>query len=229
MKKSFKAYTIIWVIGLAFFNLVAFLAPTVIKFTPSFWLGYGFITLAFILHLGTAYFSFKEDSKEKFFLSISTLTISFITLICTTIVGVITMLVPTLPEWAGVLLCFACFGIGIAATLLAKTAGDAVSKIDEKVKVQTFFIKALTVDADTLVSQAKSAEIKAEVTKVYEAIRYSDPMSNDALAGAESQITLKFNQLQDAVASNDATAVQTLANELLILIKDRNSKCKLLK
>ena len=229
MKKSFKAYTIIWVIGLAFFNLVAFLAPTVIKFTPSFWLGYGFITLAFILHLGTAYFSFKEDSKEKFFLSISTLTISFITLICTTIVGVITMLVPTLPEWAGVLLCFACFGIGIAATLLAKTAGDAVSKIDEKVKVQTFFIKALTVDADTLVSQAKSAEIKAEVTKVYEAIRYSDPMSNDALADVETKIQYQFNAFTNAVKNEDAELVASMSVELLDLIDARNKKCKVLK
>ena len=54
-------------------------------------------------------------------------------------------------------------------------------------------------------------------------------MSNDALACAESQITFKFNELQNAVAENDATKVQTISNELLILIKDRNNKCKLLK
>ena len=229
MKKNFKSYAIVWAIGLVIFNLCAFLIPSETRFTPSFWLGYGFITLAFILHLGTAFFGFKEESKEKLFLNISTITISFTTLICTAIVGAITMAVPGIPEWLGSILCFACFGIGIAATLFAKTAGDIVAKKDEEIKVQTFFVKSLTVDADTLVSQAKTPEIKAELTKVYEAIRYSDPKSCDALSGAESQITLKFNELQGAVAQNDAVAVQTISNELLILIKDRNSKCKLLK
>ena len=229
MKKNFKSYAIVWAIGLVIFNLCAFLIPSETRFTPSFWLGYGFITLAFILHLGTAFFGFKEESKEKFFLNISTITISFTTLICTAIVGAITMAVPGIPEWLGSILCFACFGIGIVATLFAKTAGDIVAKKDEEIKVQTFFVKSLTVDADTLVSQAKTPEIKAELTKVYEAIRYSDPKSCDALSGAESQITLKFNELQGAVAQNDAVAVQTISNELLILIKDRNSKCKLLK
>ena len=229
MKKNFKSYVIIWVIGLAIFNLCSFFVPSETKFTASFWSGYGYITLAFILHLGTAFFGFKEESKEKLFLNISTITISFTTLICTAIVGAITMAVPGIPEWLGSILCFACFGIGIAATLFAKTAGDIVAKKDEEIKVQTFFVKSLTVDADTLVSQAKTPEIKAELTKVYEAIRYSDPKSCDALSGAESQITLKFNELQGAVAQNDAVAVQTISNELLILIKDRNSKCKLLK
>lgn len=229
MKKNFKSYAIVWAIGLVIFNLCAFLIPSETRFTPSFWLGYGFITLAFVLHLGTAFFGFKEESKEKFFLNVSTISISFTTLICTAIVGAITMAVPGIPEWLGSILCFACFGIGIVATLFAKTAGDIVAKKDEKIKVQTFFIKSLTVDADTLVSQAKTPDIKTELTKVYEAIRYSDPMSNDALAGAETQITLKFNELQNAVAENDATKVQTISNDLLILIKDRNNKCKLLK
>ena len=229
MKKNFKSYAIVWAIGLVIFNLCAFLIPSETKFTSSFWLGYGFITLAFVLHLGTAFFGFKEESKEKFFLNVSTISISFTTLICTAIVGAITMAVSGIPEWLGSILCFACFGIGIVATLFAKTAGDIVAKKDEKIKVQTFFIKSLTVDADTLVSQAKTPEIKAEVTKVYEEIRYSDPMSNDALAPFETQITLKFNELQGAVAQNDSIKVQTLSNDLLILIKDRNNKCKLLK
>ena len=128
MKKNFKSYVIIWVIGLAIFNLCSFFVPSETKFTASFWLGYGFITLAFILHLGTAFFGFKEESKEKFFLNISTITISFTTLICTAIVGAITMAVPGIHEWLGSILCFACFGIGIAATLFAKTVGDIVAK-----------------------------------------------------------------------------------------------------
>lgn len=229
MKKNFKIYAIVWAIGLAIFNLTAFLIPSETRFTPNFWLGYAFITLAFILQLGTAFFAFKEEKKEKFFLNVSTINISFTTLICTAIVAAITMAVEGIPDWLGSILCFACFGIGIVSTLLAKTAGDIVSEKEEKIKAQTFFIKALTVDADTLVSQAKTPEIKAELTKVYEAIRYSDPMSNSALFDIEEQIKNEFKAFSDAVKDEDIELTIILAKNLLALLKTRNDNCKLLK
>lgn len=169
----------------------------------------------------------KVDTKEKMFLTIPQVIIAYVGMVLGVIASAVYLFVSPTPI---VIVGFVViYGIGAAIVLFAKTAAGAVSKTEEKVKTQTFFIKALTVDADTLVAQAQVPEIKAQVTKVYEAIRYSDPMSNDALAGAETQITLKFNELQNAVAENDATKVQTISNELLILIKDRNSKCKLLK
>ena len=66
-----------------------------------------------------------------------------------------------------------------------------------------------------------------EATKVYEAIRYSDPMSNDALASLESEITIKFKAFENAVVSGIACA--ETANELLILVEERNKKVKVLK
>lgn len=169
----------------------------------------------------------KVDTKEKMFLTIPQVAIAYAGMILGVIASAVYLFVSPTPI---VIVGFVViYGIGAAVVLTAKTAAGAVSKVDEKVKTQTFFIKSLTVDANTLVAQAKEPEIKVEVKKVYEAVRYSDPMSNDALAGAEAQITLKFNELQGAVAKNDVAAVQTLSNELLILIKDRNSKCKLLK
>lgn len=229
MKKDFKAYVVIWLIGLAIFNVIAFLIPGDDKFTLDFFVGYGFITLAYVLQLGVGYFAFKEKNINKVFLNLPTVTISFTTLVCTAIVAVITMAVEPVPAWLGAILCFVCFGIGAISILLANQTAGIVGGIDDKVKSQTFFIKALTIDVDTLSSQAPSSEIRAEVLKVYEAVRYSDPMSNEALTASESQITVKFNQLSDAVVAGDSDGVKVLANEMLILIKDRNNKCKLLK
>ncbi len=229
MKNNFKIYAIIWAIGLVFFNLVAFLVPSQSKFEENFWTGYAFITIAFILQLGTAFFACKETTAKKLFLNIPTVTISFTTLIITAVVGIVTATVEGMPVWFGSLLCFACFVIGIVATLLAKTAADVVSKVDDKVKAKTIFIKALSMHTDTLVSKAQIPEIKAQIMKVYEAVRYSDPMSNDALSSVETQITLKFNQLEEAVAKNDVSLVQSISEEMLVLIKDRNNRCKLLK
>ena len=99
--------------------------------------------------------------------------------------------------------------------------------IDEKVKVKTAFIKTLTVDAQTLLSRAKSEPVKAACKKVFEAVRYSDPMSADSLSDVESRIRTEFDSFTDAVISDNADAATVSADELLTLLKERNSKCKM--
>ena len=54
-------------------------------------------------------------------------------------------------------------------------------------------------------------------------------MSSEMLAGVESQITSKLAARREAVAADDVQAVSAAAAEGLVLVKDRNSKCKLLK
>ena len=54
-------------------------------------------------------------------------------------------------------------------------------------------------------------------------------MSNDALSAAESQITLKFAEFANAVHADELEKVTELAKEVIILVEDRNKKCKLLK
>ena len=147
----------------------------------------------------------------------------------TVIISSVAMALPAVPGWVGVLVCIVALAVSAVAVLCSKAVANAVSDIDDKVKAQTFFVKALTVDAETLITKAQTPEIKAEVTKVYEAIRYSDPMSNPVISNIESQISMKYNQLSLAVEKNDVDAVKTFTDEVLILIKDRNNKCKLLK
>lgn len=233
MKKNFKLYLCIWAIFLVIFNLVTFLTPNEVvglnKFDGAFWVGYIFITLAFIGQLVTAYFAFKEENMQKLFYKISLMRVSFIGLILTLVFGVACMAIPNVPNWLGIILCFAVLGFSAIAVLKAEIAIEEVIKIDEKIKTQTAFIKLLTVDAQSLMMKAKSSEIKAECKKVYEAVRYSDPMSNDALSSIEGQIQKQFNAFEVAVEGNELDYVKKLSSDLLIAIDSRNKKCRVLK
>lgn len=233
MKKNFKLYLCIWAIFLVIFNLVTFLTPNEVvglnKFDGAFWVGYIFITLAFIGQLVTAYFAFKEENMQKLFYKISLMRVSFIGLILTLVFGVACMAIPNVPNWLGIILCFAVLGFSTIAVLKAEIAIEEVIKIDEKIKTQTAFIKLLTVDAESLMMKAKSSEIKAECKKVYEAVRYSDPMSNDALSSIEGQIQKQFNAFEVAVEGNELDYVKKLSSDLLIAIDSRNKKCRVLK
>ena len=232
MKKNFKLYVIAWAIALALFNIIAFVTPSLSddgKFTPSFWIGYIFITASFIGQLVCSYKAFQADSAKKMFYNISLIRTSYIGLLISFIVGGLCMAITPLPYSVGVILCAIVLATNGFAIIKATAAIGAVERIDTKIKTQTFFIKSLTVDADTLMACAKSDGVKAECRKVYEAIRYSDPMSSDALSSVESQITIKFAEFSDAVRADDVEAVTELANEVIILVGDRNKKCKLLK
>ena len=233
MKKTFGFFAVIWALLLAIFNVIVFVTPSeaggMTKFGGAFWSGYVFITLAFIGQLVVAYHAFNAKNIENFFYNVSLIRISWTGLILILVFGSLCMVIPNLPNWVGIILCFTIMGFTAIAVVKASMATDLVTATDEKIKVQTFFIKSLTVDAEGLLARAQSDDIKAECKKVYEAIRYSDPMSNDALATTESQITLKFAELADAVSSDDAEAVKKAAREVCILVDDRNKKCRLLK
>lgn len=139
------------------------------------------------------------------------------------------MAIPNLPNWIGIILCFAVLALTAISVIKATAAGDAVSGIDKKIESKTSFIKALSSDAENLISSAKTPELKTEAKKVFEAIRYSDPMSNSVLEEINEQIQNRFFNFAEAVESEDLNLASASSDELLILIDNRNKKCKLLK
>ncbi len=233
MKRVFKTYIAVWALLLVLFNVIAFASVGWIgqeKYTASFWIGYVFITVAFLGQLACAYIALKDDNNlKKTFLNLSLLSASYGGLIASFVVGGLCMLISPLPDWVGVIVCAIVLVLNALAVVKAKVAVDAVAEVDEKIKAQTFFIKSLTVDADTLMAKANTDEIKAECRKIYEAIRYSDPMSNNALASVEGQITVAFSKLSSAVDEGKPEAVKALSDELIVLVNERNKKCRLLK
>ena len=230
MKKTFNYYSICWLISLAVFNVIAFVTPNEIagisKFTGAFWVGYIFITLAFIGQLGCA---FKAENLKKLFYNIPLISVSYTGLVVMLFVGIICTAVPFIPYWVGIIACLLVLAFSAISVIKATVAADVVSEVDEKIKEQTQFIKLLTADAEHLMSSSKTAELKAEAKKVYEAIRYSDPMSNEALADIEGQIQSEFAFFTQAIRSEDLELAKSVADGLLNLIDARNKKCKVLK
>lgn len=232
MKKAFKFYFAVWAVLLALFNVIAFVSvgwAGIEKFTPAFWIGYIFITLAFIGQLACAYYALKGDDVKKTFYNISLITTSYTGLILSFVFGGLCMLISPLPYWIAVILCAVVLAFSVIAVIKASAAVEIVNDVDKKVKESTLFIKSLTVDAESLLSRAKSEEAKAACKKVYEAVRFSDPMSHEMLASTETQITIKFSDLTSAVNENNIDAVKALARAVIILVDERNKKCRLLK
>lgn len=233
MRKGFQNYGIVWLLAVVLFNVIAFAIPSTVminKFEASYWVGYVFVMVAFIGQAICSYIFFEDsDNPNKVFLNLPIITISYSALTVSTIAGILCMIIPFIPVWFSAIVCMFIFVIYMAAIAKAKTSGEIVSEIDNKVKEKTLFIKSLTIDLETLEMKAKNADIKKEVSKIKDVCRYSDPMSSSALNGVESQITMRFSALETAVENNDCFTVKNICEEMNVLLADRNKKCKLLK
>lgn len=225
MNKNQKRYIGFWAILFVLFQLIAFISPgwiNIEKYTSSFWIGYAFITASFIGQLICALSALKEKNLTKLFYKIPLIRISYTGLIVSFVFGGACMLLSLLPYWIGALVAVIVLAATALALVKASAAADIVAEIDSKISEQTFFIRNLTVEAEDLMIRAKNPEATAACKKVYEALRYSDPMSNDALAEIEGKIEAQFAAFSNSVSAD-------AAEELLLLIGERNRKCKLLK
>ena len=234
MKKAFKFYLIAWAILFVIFNIVVIVLPkettiagiTYTKLGGLSWITLILFELCFIGHLICTWIALRQNKLSGTFYRLPLIRLSYACIIVTTVIGCVMMAVPNLPDWIPLIVALIIMALYAVAVLKAAAAAQIVEGIDEKVKVQTAFIKTLTGDAQTLLSRAKSEPVKSACKKVFEAVRYSDPMSAEALSEVESRIRTEFDSFTDAVISDDAEAATASADELLTLIKERNSRCK---
>ncbi|MBO5077543.1 MAG: hypothetical protein J5584_08125 [Clostridia bacterium] len=234
MNKVFKYTAIIWAILFALFCVIVFVTPAEIcgvnRFMlTGFWIGFGLITLAFVLHLLVTFLAVRGGDKKKVFNRIPMIHASVGALALLFIVGLIVMIVPVIPVWLGIILCVAVVAVYAIGVLKAGAAASIVGGIDDKVKQQTAFTRFMTADAQALLNRAKTPEAAAACNKVYEALRYSDPMSNAMLSGLEENIARRFSDLSAAVDAGDNNAVKVISDDVVNMIKDRNNRVKMLK
>ena len=225
MNKRFVRYAAAWAVLFALFQVIAFVSPGwegQDKYTASFWIGYAMITVAFLGQLACGWIALKEEKARAVFYRLSLVRLSWGGLVASFLVGGACMLISWLPGWVGGIVCCCVLAVNAIAVIGASAAVDEVERIDRKVKRRTFFIRELTAEAEGLVARAKTAEEKAVCKKVYEALRYSDPVSSNELVVIEGKIKAQFAAFADG-GNFDA------AEKLLLLIAERNSMCKISK
>lgn len=227
MKKNFKSYALIWAIFLVAFNVIVFLVRPIIPgyeihYDLRFWIAWLFVMAAFVGNLLCANKTFQAENLEKLFYKVPLISVSYWGLIGMLVLGGALMLIPNCPAWIAAIAAFTA-----VAVVKADWAGETVSETHEKVKAQTQLIKLLTVDAETLLGRAKTPDAKIATKKVYEALRYSDPMSSEALGEIEAELAEKFRALEAAVTADQG--VTEAAESLLETLAERNRKCKAMK
>lgn len=222
MKKNKGVAYIILASVFALFNVIAFAVPT--DKTATFWIVYSFTIIAFALQLLVWKFSFKStDTLKSKFLGIPLIHIGIVYLIIQLIAFAAFMLFPTIPSWLCIIICALIVGVSAICLIGVKAGTNEIDRVEAKVEKKVFYIKSLQVDVEMLAEKESDADIKASLLKLAEKIKYSDPMTNGALADIENAISEKIKTIQGS--DNKVKLIE----EIDLLITERNKKAKLLK
>ncbi len=222
MKKNKGMAYAVLAIAFVLFNVIAFAVPT--AKTATFWVAYAFSVVAFASQIAIWKFAFKgADTLKSKFLGIPLIAVGISYLIVQVIAFAGFMALPLTASWIALVVCALILGISAICLIGTETGREEINRVEEKVEKKVFYIQSLQVDIEMLASAERDADTKEGLTKLAEKIRFSDPMSNEALADLEAEISAKIKELK--TAENKAEIITVLDS----LITERNKKAKLLK
>jgi len=229
LKKRARELIVLMVI-LAVYNILVFVIP--FKKTGIFAISYVFAIIAIIAFAACYFIAFDRSKTLKSkFLNIPIFQVGFIYLAAQLFLSTLFM------AWASFFAVNSRVAIGSCALLLAiaivKTitidiAREKMENIAFKQEINTSFIRSLHVDLDDLASRAATEPLRSSLVKLSEAVRFSDPVSSDALSGIEEKMKAIFDEVSEAVreGQND---VEAQIDELGNLLQQRNKMCKISK
>ncbi len=226
--KQYLTISIVYAAIFAIYNIIVLLVFN--NKNDIYWTSYAFMAAAFVANISVTLFSFKTLDVEAVFLGIPLLSFSIFYFFGELFISFVFML---FRGFANLKLAIAIqvifllvFIIFAAIAILSRDAVVGITKdVDTKVKT----IKLLSVDVKLLEDQCTDKELKAELHKVAEAIKYSDPMTNPALADLDNMINGKVSELKYQCNNNNKNEAMQICFQLSAYIAERNQKLILLK
>lgn len=227
MKKNFGRIISATLIILAMYHLVVFLIPFV--HTDVFWAAYGFTLAAFATAFVALYIAFvrKPSARSQFYgFPLARLGTGYLGI--QVVAGLVVMaLALWLPLWPVLLM----FGLLLCAALLGLISTDTVAseinRQDVTLRRNTTLMRDLQSRIMQMSAHCTLPEAQKELKALAEELRYSDPVSSEALAEAEGELTAAVDELQQAIADGDAAIVRQLCTRASGLLAERNRLCKL--
>lgn len=223
MKKGTLRFLVITLVVLIAYNFAVFMIPC-LK-TPTFWISWGFTLLAFLIAGVAIYNSLLKnpDAKSRFY-GFPIARLGAIYLVAQVALGGVCMALGHIfPWWVPTVF----FSIGLALTVIglvsAEAVVDEIKTQDVKLKQDVSLMRALQSKISQIAAQSDDGAIRA----LAEELRYSDPVSADAIADAEADLAAAVDALQAAFVDGDSEAVKQLCRKASALLAERNRLCKL--
>lgn len=220
--KNTVAFGLIYVILLGVFNLLVF---TISKSRNDvFWLSYGFMTLAFVVQIVSMFMSFKSADVETAFFGIPLASFSVFYLCAELVIGALFMIFQMASFTLALVIQVLVLAVFLIIAIISLLSRDTVQQISDNVKEHVSNLKSVLVDIEMLMDGCTDPELKASLRKLSETVKYSDPISNEAVADVEQRIMRKISELRINIDDNQIADAKQSCADLERLYVERNKK-----
>lgn len=220
--KNTVAFGLIYVILLGVFNLLVF---TISKSRNDvFWLSYGFMTLAFVVQIVSMFMSFKSADVETAFFGIPLASFSVFYLCAELVIGALFMIFQMASFTLALVIQVLVLAVFLIIAIISLLSRDTVQQISDNVKEHVSNLKSVLVDIEMLMDGCADPELKADLRKLSETVKYSDPISNEAVADVEQRIMRKISELRINIDDNQIADAKQSCADLERLYVERNKK-----
>ena len=212
---------------LVLYILVAFLIPFV--HTATFWVSFVFTLIAFGVVGASFYIAFiiNPDAKSRFY-GFPIAKIGVMYGAAQLLAGLIFMALGLwIPVWAAVLVYAIALGAAVIGLISADAVVEEIHNQDGKLQKNVALMRALQSKLNQMAAQCDDPDAASAVKKFAEELRYSDPVSSDALADIERDLTAAVEELQSAIVDGDSAATKQLCRKASGILAERNRLCKL--
>lgn len=221
-KKTIGMSMAIWAIFFVVYNLLIFLflKPQ----TSVFWISYGFMVLSFILQIVGMYLSFKEFSVQAVFFGIPLAQFTIFYFVAEFFMSFVFMLFQNIMWQIPLFLQVLLLAIYVVVAIVSVMTRDASVAAKDKVQQSAAVMRVNTIDVEMLRDEAKDPELKNQLRRLAEAVRYSDPMTNDMIADVDARIRQETMALQTYCEDGDVDSAKASCAKLQRLYVERNKK-----
>ena len=223
MNQNWKRGAVCLGVLLVLYLLLVFLIP--FAKTAVFWFSFAFTLIAFGVVGYALYTAFlkKPDARSRFY-GFPFARIGVIYGGVQLVVGLLFMaLGKWIPAWLAVLVYAAMLGAAVLGLVRADAVVETIHTQDQKLKKDVTFMRSLQSKANQMSAQCNLPEVQ----QFCENIRYSDPVSSEALAEIERDLSAAVDDLQAAIVDGDSDVISQLARKADTLLSEWNRVCKL--
>ena len=214
---------LIYLVIFAAYNLMVFM---IFKgYNAVFWISYGFMTAAFLLHIVCVVSILRNVSVKAVFFGIPLLSFSIYFVCAELFSSLVFMIFKSMASVKiailiqALLLC-----IFVVIAIISIMTRDVVQGVDDRIRENVSFIKGINVDVEMLMQRSTAADLTGALKKLSETIKYSDPMTNRVVAVQEQMIMQSMAELRSAFDSGDSSRTKELCAKIELLFIERNKK-----
>lgn len=191
-----------------------------------FWVSYGFMCVAFAAQIVSMFLAFRALETEAVFFGIPLASLSLFYFFAAVFTAAVFMVFQKAPLKLALALQIIILAVYAVVAILSLMSRDVVQDVNDQIKVSVTGIRTMQVDVETLMGYVDDAALKNSLRKLSETIRYSDPMSNDAVTAIEDEIMQAISELRVLCENGQNAEASQACRDVELLFVQRNKLLK---